>query len=158
MKRFYFISSKVAPNCSPNILSFDAAGPLHRLFLSLKCSSWLYLPGEYSLFSTRHSSVTSSRKLSQLAWDNKITTSHGSPQLSFGCACLSPPELRPLQCARLPLLPPYPVCPPPRLAQRALEMLVSPFSIPWHSISIFCMSLIPLSLFQAQCSLHDRYL
>ena len=55
MKRFYFISSKETSNCSPNILSFDASGPWHRLFLGLKGASSFYLPGEYSLFSTQHS-------------------------------------------------------------------------------------------------------
>lgn len=50
-KRFHFISSGEAPNSSPNTLCLDVAGPSHRLFLSVKCSSWLYSPSKYLRFS-----------------------------------------------------------------------------------------------------------
>lgn len=140
MKRFYFISSKETPNCSPNILSFEASGPRHRLFLSLKGASLFYVPGEYSLFSTQHSLSLPAGSFLSLP-----KTIKSEPPAGLHRRCVGVGVCLHLRCDS-PNAPghafiSYPSCPAPHPAG-ALGMPVPAFSVPWLIISVLCVPLI----------------
>ena len=149
MKRFYFISSKETPKCSPDILSFEASGPRHRLFLSLKGASSFYVPGEYSVLSTQHSLSLPSGSFPSLPEAIKSEPGPSPPSCVGVCLCLHLSCDSPNALGRA--FASYPPCPAPHPAG-ALGMPVPAFSVPWPIISVLCVPLIA-----GLCSKYSAY-